>query len=131
MMRYSILGNDFSIERYLESRESTAPRRNLTDFLAYKEKISEAAEKYSMRQIWTALTENGKYSGSYNSFTYYFRRFIRRAKVNDGKTPESILIKESKSCPDDLVAESKQGKLDKRGKKPFYFEIPKDSEEKL
>ena len=125
------MGNDFSIERYLESRESNAPRRNLTDFLAHKDQISEAAEKYSMRQIWTALAENGKYSGSYNSFTYYFRRFIRKTKANEDKSLESLLTEKGKSFPGNFVMESNQGKLDKNGKKPFCFEIPKDSEEEL
>jgi len=125
------LGKDFSIERYLGSQESNASRRNLTDFLAHKSQISEASEKYSMRQIWMALKENGKYSGSYNSFTYYFRRFLKQAKGNEDKSLESILEGNAKLSPTEVGEKTRQKSSDWNGKKPYCFEIPKNTEEEL
>lgn len=117
------MDDEFNIKKYLDSHNVSVPRRNHTAFLAMKEQIYEASKDYSMKQIWIALRDNGKYSGTYPSFVYYFRRYRSKKDEDEAhcKSVEEYFEKEKK----------KPEKDSKKDNKKSGFDIPTDPEEKL
>ena len=132
--------NDFDIERCLTSESKETPRQNYVAFISLKDKIYAASARYSIRQLWSVLHEKGKYKGSYSSFAYYFKKFkqTQTNEVSDkeiieqkGKSFESVLVNKSQNRPMEVGIESHLASPDWNGKRPYCFEIPKDSEEEL
>ena len=120
------MDEDFNIIQYLESQHVEAPRRSRIQFLARKKQIYDAAKYYSLKQIWIVLRDTGKFTGSYNSFSYYFNTLRNKGK-EDGKNLEEILSGTAEETPKD-VPEKKEPAANESN---FSFRLPNVDEKDL
>ena len=88
----------------------------LPQFLAMKEVIEEALRRgWSMKTIWEVLYEQKKFTGRYNCFAIYVRKYIKKAAGAEGLPVllDSVPEKPQKAMPQETP--SKSGKTSPTG----------------
>ena len=73
------------MDKTLRQSNGVAPKGiknlNIAQFLAEKEDISDALSKgWSVKAIWEVLHEEGRFSGGYNCFTVYIKKYIKQSE---------------------------------------------------
>ncbi|HDU4145699.1 TPA: TraK family protein [Legionella pneumophila] len=64
-----------------QSQQRTNTRKNKVEFLAMREDISEALEKgWSITIIWETLRDEGRFTGTYNTFRLYILKYLNGQK---------------------------------------------------
>lgn len=118
---------DALFERAGGAPQKTFKSLNIAQFLAYKDDISDALGKgWSKKAIWTILNERGDFTGQYNCFTLYVKKYIAVASplITEEHQEAQKNSPITKQASEEKIVDNSMGKI-RTFKHPNTFDITK------